>query len=88
MYVIIVYDIEQQRVAKVCKYLRRYLHWVQNSSFEGNISEAQLEKVKLGLRKVIDPEYDSVYIYCLPDEKYMRKEILGIAKAPADNILE
>ena len=32
MYVIIVYDVEQKRVQKVCNFLRRYLCWVQNLS--------------------------------------------------------
>jgi CRISPR-associated protein Cas2 len=44
MYVVIVYDVEQTRVAKVCQYLRRWLHWVQNSAFEGELTEAQLER--------------------------------------------
>jgi len=38
MYVIIVYDVEVERVARVCQYLRRHLHWVQNSAFEGEIT--------------------------------------------------
>jgi len=46
MYVIIVYDIDQSRVAKVCQYLRRWLHWVQNSTFEGELTESQLERIK------------------------------------------
>ena len=33
MYVILVYDVAQERVAKVCKALRRRLTWVQNSVF-------------------------------------------------------
>ncbi|MGB9825625.1 MAG: CRISPR-associated endonuclease Cas2 [Desulfofundulus sp.] len=40
MYVIIVYDVGQSRVAKVCQYFKRFLHWVQNSAFEGEISRA------------------------------------------------
>ena len=35
MYVIVVYDVEEKRVAKVLKYLRSYLNCVQNSVFEG-----------------------------------------------------
>jgi CRISPR-associated protein Cas2 len=36
LYVVIVYDVDVARVPKVCKFLRRYLHWVQNSVFEGS----------------------------------------------------
>lgn len=88
MYVVIVYDVEQVRVAKVCQYLRRFLHWVQNSAFEGELSEAQLERLKLGLKKLIDPDYDSIYIYRLPHKKYLRKEVVGKVKAPVEQILD
>ena len=49
MYVIIVYDVEVERVDKVRKFLRMYLHWRQNSVFEGEISDAQLVKIRTGL---------------------------------------
>ncbi|MCG0276811.1 MAG: CRISPR-associated endonuclease Cas2 [Thermosediminibacteraceae bacterium] len=88
MYTIIVYDVEQDRVAKVCKYLRRYLHWVQNSAFEGEITEAQLERLKLGLKKLIDPDCDSIYIYRLPQKKYLQKEVIGRQKSSLEQILD
>jgi len=88
MYVVIVYDVEQERVAKVCQYLRRFLHWVQNSVFEGEVTEAQLERIKQGLRRFVDEEYDSIYIYCLPHEKYLKKQVLGKEKAPIAQILD
>lgn len=87
MYVIIVYDIEQERVNKVCKFLRRYLNWVQNSAFEGEISEAQIERVKSGLTDIMDLDKDSVYVYILRDPKWMKKEILGQTKGRTENIL-
>ena len=37
MFVILVYDIKEQRVTKVLKKCREYLSWVQNSVFEGEI---------------------------------------------------
>ncbi|OGF54888.1 MAG: CRISPR-associated endonuclease Cas2 [Candidatus Fraserbacteria bacterium RBG_16_55_9] len=87
MYVILVYDVEQERVAKVCKFLRRYLHWVQNSVFEGEITEAKLERVKSGLGKLIDSETDSVYLYQARDEKWIDKEILGQERNPTDTLI-
>lgn len=42
MYIIVVYDVNQNRVGRVCQYLRRFLHWVQNSAFEGEVTESQL----------------------------------------------
>ena len=34
MYVILVYDVDQKRTAKMLKLCRRYLSWIQNSVFE------------------------------------------------------
>lgn len=56
MFVILVYDVAQKRVAKVLKKCRQYLHWVQNSVFEGEISEANLKKLKMELDRIINKE--------------------------------
>ncbi len=40
MFVILVYDFEQKRVAKALKIARKYLYWVQNSVFEGEITKS------------------------------------------------
>ncbi|WP_322800365.1 CRISPR-associated endonuclease Cas2 [Thermoflexus sp.] len=80
MYVIIVYDVEVERVARVCQYLRRHLHWVQNSAFEGEITPARLERVKAELRDLIDEKKDTMYFYILPDPGAMRREVLGREK--------
>lgn len=87
MYIILVYDIETKRVAKVCKYLRQHLKWIQNSVFEGQLTKAQLARVKSGLEAITDPEKDSIIIYQLRDPKWMKKEIIGIDKNPATNVL-
>ncbi|AIH04577.1 MULTISPECIES: CRISPR-associated endonuclease Cas2 [Thermodesulfobacterium] len=87
MYVILVYDINEKRVQKVLKICRKFLHWVQNSVFEGEITEAKLFKLKQQLNHVIDPEEDSVVIYTFLTEKYSRREILGKNKAVTDVII-
>lgn len=87
MYIILVYDIEVDRVAKVCKYLRQHLNWVQNSVFEGELTKAQLARVKSGLSAITEPDKDSVIIYKLRDAKWMNKEVLGVDKNPGTNLL-
>ncbi len=84
MYVILVYDVDVSRVSKVCKFLRRYLHWVQNSVFEGELRESQLEEVRLGLGTLIDPQSDSIYLYRVRDARWISKEILGQERNPTD----
>ena len=87
MYVIIVYDIEQKRVAKICKYLRRYLNWVQNSVFEGEITEAKLKEVKLGLKARYKKDADSILIYRAKDQKFIKRETMGLDKNPTDTFV-
>ena len=77
MYVLIVYDVSVERVTKVHKCLKRYLHWRQNSVFEGELTDAQIEKVKSDLDIIINNETDSVLIYIARDEKWLKREHLG-----------
>jgi CRISPR-associated protein Cas2 len=80
MKVILVYDINEKRVQKVLKICRKYLHWMQNSVFEGEITPAKLEKLKIELRQIINLEEDSIIIYTFRSEWYTKREILGIRK--------
>lgn len=87
MYVILVYDVGEERVGRACKFCRRYLQWVQNSVFEGELTEARFARLKSGLAKVIDEDYDSVLIYRMREEKLISKEVMGLERSPTDNIL-
>jgi CRISPR-associated protein Cas2 len=57
MYLILVYDIEVDRVNKVLKTCRKYLNWVQNSVFEGEITKGSLEKLKVELKESKDEPF-------------------------------
>lgn len=87
MYVIIVYDIEQKRVAKICKYLRRYLNWVQNSVFEGEVTPAKLKEIKMGLKQRINKEKDAVLFYEAKDKSLIKRETMGMEKNPTDTFI-
>ena len=87
MYVIIVYDINVKRVNKVLKTCRKYLYWVQNSVLEGEISKANLIRLKTELLKIINKKEDSVIIYTFRTTKYSTREIMGIQKGGQNNFL-
>lgn len=87
MYVIIVYDINVERVNNVKSFLRRYLFWIQNSVFEGDITESEFEIIYEGLMEIIDENVDSVIIYKLRMEELLNREVLGVEKAPIGEIL-
>lgn len=87
MFVILVYDVSEKRVTKVLKKAREYLYWVQNSVFEGEISEANYKKLKMELRAIISEDEDSVIIYKLRSTKYSSREIMGLQKGGEESFL-
>ncbi len=87
MYVIIVYDIDVKRVAKVCKCLRKWLNWVQNSVFEGEVTPATLRQIKSELRAIVDESRDSVLFYILPSGTKLNREVMGVEKLGTSNII-
>ena len=87
MYVILVYDVGERRVQRALKVCRRYLNWVQNSVFEGELTEAKLKELKLALKRVIHPDEDSVLIYRAREQSYFTREVMGQEKNTTDTFL-
>jgi CRISPR-associated protein Cas2 len=85
MFVIMVYDVNVDRVTKVLKIGRKYLNHIQNSALEGELSPAQYKKLKYEVTKAIDPEYDSVRFYLLRTTQYMTVDKLGIPSRAGDS---
>lgn len=86
MYVILVYDVDQKRTAKMLKLCRHYLSWIQNSVFEGEISEVQLKYLAAEARDIMK-EKDSLIFFKSRNEKWLEKEIMGDEKASVSNFL-
>ena len=78
MHIILVYDINAKKVNKALKICRQYLVHVQKSVFEGNITQANLDKLKKQLANIIDKQKDSVIIYRLDSPKYIGKEQIDV----------
>lgn len=87
MYIILVYDVEVKRVGKMLKLCRKYLNWIQNSVFEGELSEVQLKKLKSEALLVMDTDRDSLIIFTTRQEKWLEKEIVGKEKNDLDNFI-
>jgi len=78
MFVILYYDVAEKRCNKMLKLCRQFLVWVQNSVFEGEITKAGLEKLKIEIEKIINyHDGDSVIIYEFRTTKYSRREVIG-----------
>lgn len=92
MYIVLVYDItldeEGPRVLRqTFKECKKYLHHIQNSVFEGEITKAKLLEFKMEIKKIIRKEKDSVIIFKSREERWLDKEIIGYEKFPTDNFI-
>lgn len=87
MYVILVYDVNQKRVGKMLKLCRKYLNWIQNSVFEGEITQVKLKELIMRADKIIKDEEDSIILFKSSNEKWLDKEIIGKEKNPLDFII-
>lgn len=87
MYVVLVYDIGEKRVGKMLKLCRRYLNWIQNSVFEGEITEVKLKELLSNAKKIMILDEDSIIIFKSRQEKWMEKEVLGKEKNELDTFL-
>ncbi|GAB3967363.1 CRISPR-associated endonuclease Cas2 [Spirosoma terrae] len=73
---IAVYDVNQKRVSKMLKLFRRYLTWVQNSVFEGDLTVGQLKQLQLEADALLQDD-DGVVFYQFRDERYVERIALG-----------
>ncbi|MDD2591042.1 MAG: CRISPR-associated endonuclease Cas2 [Fermentimonas sp.] len=88
MYVILVYDIGVKRVGKMLKLCRKYLNWIQNSVFEGEITEVRLKELTLKAEKIVKKyEGDSLIIFSSRSEKFLDKQIIGQERSSTDTFL-
>ena len=83
MFVIVTYDVGSKRVGKALRVCRKYLHSVHRSVFEGKLTERELRSLKRDLKRVIDPDHDSIRIYRLESTRFATRHDIGItAQAP------
>ena len=92
MYVILVYDIKsdkggQKVLSKTFKTCKKYLIHIQNSVFEGEISESQLLKLKMELCSVIREDRDSLIVFKCRTDQRIPKQYWGIEDDKTSNFL-
>ncbi len=66
---------------------RQYLNWIQNSVFEGEITEVKLKELLCRAKEIMDKEADSIIIFKSRGEKWLEKEVVGKEKNELDNFL-
>jgi CRISPR-associated protein Cas2 len=87
MYIILVYDIGEKRVGKMLKLCRQYLNWIQNSVFEGELSQVKLDELLYKAKNIMKIESDSIIVFKSRQEKWLEKMVIGQEKNNLENIL-
>jgi CRISPR-associated protein Cas2 len=82
-----VYDAGPKKGTKLLKYLRRHLLWVQNSVFEGEVTESEFEAMKKEIKEIINLKKDSIIYYTLGSKDYLDRGIIGIEKNDTDSFI-
>ena len=77
MYIIAVYDVASERCGKMLKLCRRYLNWIQNSVFEGELTEVQLKKLILEAKEIMDDQNDSFTLFQNRHKNWLEKQVIG-----------
>ena len=93
MYVVLVYDISikdhkgsriMRQVFKKCK---EYLNHIQNSVFEGELTEGQVMQLKYELSELIRADKDSIIFFICSKGDWLNKDIFGLNKNAFSNLL-
>lgn len=92
MYVILVYDIKtdeygQKILNKTFKTCKKYLSHIQNSVFEGELSESQILKLRYELNDIIRNDIDSVILFKSRSNKWLKKELWGVQEDKNSNFI-
>lgn len=75
---LLVYDIaNSKRLKEVSNICETFLTRVQKSVFEGDLTKSQLYRIEKEIKKVINEEEDSIFLYELPNTFKKKKKIYG-----------
>lgn len=69
------------------KLCRQYLNWIQNSVFEGELTEVKLKELIYKAKNIMNAEKDSIIVFSSRQEKWLEKQVIGKEKNELDNIL-
>jgi len=87
MYIILVYDVNEKRVGKMLKLCRRYVNWIQNSVFEGEITRVKLKELIHEAKEIMDEEEDSLIIFKSRQKKWLEKQIVGTERSGLEQFI-
>ena len=92
MYVILVYYIKsdeggQKVLSKTFKTCKKYLSHIQNSVFEGELSNSQIVKLQYELNGIIRRDRDSIILFKSRNERWLEKDMWGVQEDKTSNFI-
>lgn len=92
MYVVLVYDIKsdedgQRILSKTFKTCKKYLSHIQNSVFEGELSNSQIIKLQYELNGIIRKDRDSIILFKSRSERWLEKDMWGLQEDKTSNFI-
>ena len=87
MYVLLMYDVKEKRVGRMLRLCRRYLNWIQNSVFEGEITEVKLKELLAKTGTILEAREDSVLVFKSRSQEWLQKEVWGQERNKLDTFL-
>jgi CRISPR-associated protein Cas2 len=82
-----VYDAAPKRGTKLLRFLRQHLIWVQNSVFEGEVTESGFEKIIGGVNEIINKKEDCIVYYAFDSMNYIERKVIGEKKNDIDSFI-
>lgn len=79
MFVLLSYDVEAVRTQMFKKIAEKFLNRIQNSVFEGHITESQLMRLEKSIEDVIK-DHETLFIWVFPHRSYVKEKIYGSEK--------
>ncbi len=62
------------------KLCRRYLNWIQNSVFEGELTDVKLKELLIEAKDIMDEAKDSIIVFKSRQERWLDKMVIGKEK--------
>ncbi|MEM1127915.1 MAG: CRISPR-associated endonuclease Cas2 [Bacteroidota bacterium] len=85
-YYVCVYDVSVDRVQKALRLFRRYLTWVQNSVFEGELTLAQYAELEAKAQDLFEAQ-DSLIVCEMRTGRYVERKVVGVERGETGRFL-
>jgi CRISPR-associated protein Cas2 len=84
MFIVVFYDVPAKRTEKYRKLLSRYLNWMQNSVFSGDLTETLYKKMRRDIQQIFEKD-DNLAFVTTANRHNMKVELLENGHSKMDD---